>query len=198
MILSQAQKIALTQWGRKRIPGGKSFLNQRGGNIFGSAIPGAILSGVGTTLWTGNPIAGGAVAFGDLITSAAMGRLLASKNVFGGKYAGQMMPVIDPKSIKKVQKSGGAPGVYLSNPPKQSYYVGQKKPELRYNLSTPQSLAMGVTTIGAPLAIEPLFRGQQGNVQQQQLAQMKYLNGLNPTTAQGTMYQLQGVPMRAG
>ena len=71
MILSQAQKIALTQWGRKRIPGGKSFLNQRGGNIFGSAIPGAILSGVGTTLWTGNPIAGGAVAFGDLITPSS-------------------------------------------------------------------------------------------------------------------------------
>ena len=186
MFLTPAQKIALTRWGRNRIPGGRSFLNQRGGNIFGSAIPGAILSGVGTTLWTGNPIAGGAVAFGDLITSAGIGRLLASKNVFGGKYAGQMMPVIDPKSIKKV------------NHPKQSYYIGQKKPDLRYTLSTPQSLAMGVTTIAAPLVIEPWFRGQQGNVQQQQLAQMKYLNGVDPTTAQGTMYQLQGIPMRAG
>lgn len=186
MFLNAAQKVALTRWGRNTIPGGRSFLNKRGGNIIGSAIPGAILSGVGTTLWTGNPIAGGAVAFGDLVTSAAMGRLLASKNVFGGKYAGQMMPNIDPRSIKKV------------NHPLQSYYIGQKQPKLRYDLSTPQMLAMGVTTIGAPLAIEPLFRGQQGNVQQQQLAQMKYLNGLDPTTAQGTMYQLQGVPMRAG
>jgi len=50
--------------------------------------------------------------------------------------------------------------------------------------------------------LEPQFMPQAYNesqavTQQQQLAQMKYLNNMNmPDTADGTLYQIQGIPQR--
>jgi hypothetical protein len=58
------------------------------------------------------------------------------------------------------------------------------------------------SSIAAPLMLEPMFMQQQQvtnqNVtQQQQLGQMEYLNQMYPSyTADGTLYQLQGLPPR--
>ena len=71
------------------------------------------------------------------------------------------------------------------------------KQPLVYHASGPQNFAMLAGSVGSTLAIEPRFypRGQQA-VQGQQLAQMKYMNNVDPITSNDTLYQLQGVPMR--
>jgi hypothetical protein len=63
-----------------------------------------------------------------------------------------------------------------------------------YQPSAAQNLAMMTGSVGATLGVEPMFYPEQ--VQQQQLAQMKYMNGVDPNTSPGTMYQLQGIPYR--
>ena len=66
----------------------------------------------------------------------------------------------------------------------------------------PQTIAQLAGSVGAVVALEPQFMPQAYNesqavTQQQQLAQMKYLNNMNmPNTADGTLYQIQGIPQR--
>ena len=67
----------------------------------------------------------------------------------------------------------------------------------------PQTIAQLAGSVGAVVALEPQFMPQAYNesqavTQQQQLAQMKYLNNMNmPNTADGTLYQIQGIPRKA-
>ena len=65
-----------------------------------------------------------------------------------------------------------------------------------YQTSLPQNIGiMGTSFLAPTIERLPIFAGQK-NVQQQQLAQMKYMNNVDPITSIDTLYQLQGVPMR--
>ena len=161
------------------LPGGKSFLGQGGRHLIGQSLPGAILTTGLTTLSTGNPFAGLLVGGTDLVASSALARGLASNRlrqgltgIAGGKdinLAGRFVRSVDPKTGALLPK--------------------------HYQASMPQNLAMLTGSVGATLGIEPHFYPQNA-VQGQQLAQMKYVNNLDPNTAAGTMYQTQGIPMR--
>tara|TARA_R100001443_G_scaffold114248_1_gene130018 strand:+ start:3690 stop:4232 length:543 start_codon:yes stop_codon:yes gene_type:complete len=164
----------------RRVPGGTGFLQKGGAGLIGQSLPGGIITGALTTLATGNPLAGALVGGTDVISSSLLARGLASDRlrqgltgIAGGKdinLAGRFVKAVDPKT-------------------------GQLLPKF-YQASMPQNLAMLTGSVGATLGIEPLFY-PQNSVQQQQLAQMKYMNNLSPHTSDGTMYQLQGIPMRS-
>ena len=161
------------------LPGGKSFLAQGGRHLIGQSLPGAILTTGLTTLATGNPFAGLLVGGTDLVASSALARGLASNRLRqgltglrGGKdvnLGGKFVRYVDPKTKALLPRS--------------------------YQASMPQNLAMLTGSVGATLGIEPHFYPQNA-IQGQQLAQMKYVNNLDPNTAAGTMYQTQGIPMR--
>jgi len=163
----------------RRAPGGTGFLQKGGADLIGQSLPGAILTTGLTTLATGNPFAGLLVGGTDLIASSALARGLASNRlrqgltgIAGGKdinLAGRFVRSVDPKTGALLPK--------------------------HYQASMPQNLAMLTGSVGATLGIEPHFYPQNA-VQGQQLAQMKYVNNLDPNTAAGTMYQTQGIPMR--
>ena len=163
----------------RRAPGGTRFLQRGGADLIGQSLPGAILTTGLTTLATGNPFAGLLVGGTDLVASSALARGLASNRlrqgltgIAGGKdinLAGRFVRSVDPKTGALLPK--------------------------HYQASMPQNLAMLTGSVGATLAIEPHFYPQNA-IQGQQLAQMKYVNNLDPNTAAGTMYQTQGIPMR--
>ena len=134
-----------------------------------SSIPGAAISSAATLLFTGNPIAAGAVGIADLVGSAGIAR-----GLHGTKWGGGQML----RTIKKNSPTSTSIG-----------------PEF-YQTSLPQNIGiMGTSFLAPTIERLPIFAGQK-NVQQQQLAQMKYMNDLDPITSNDTLYQLQGVPMR--
>jgi len=176
MALNLAGKLAGVV---SKVPYGKRFLEAGGANLVGQSIPGAFITTGLTTLATGNPIAGLAVGAGDLLSSSLLARGLGSRGLdkFLVKHN---LPRVTGRMKREID---------LDNPTK-------KRLEKYYQASGPQNFAMMAGSVGTTLAIEPLFYPQNA-VQHQQLAQMKYTNQLSPDTAAGTMYQMQGIPMRS-
>lgn len=167
------------------IPFGNRFLERGGKELLGQSIPGALITTGLTTLATGNPIAGLAVGGADLFSSSLLARGLANQGLNQALLnrglpmtAGKFHRSVDLNNVKTMRNVAKQP--------------------LVYHASGPQNFAMLAGSVGSTLAVEPRFypRGQQ-TVQGQQLAQMKYVNDLDPMTADGTMYQTQGIPIRA-
>ena len=167
------------------VPFGQRFLQRGGKELLGQSIPGALITAGISTLTTGNPLAGLAVGGTDLLTSSLLARGLASQGL-NTALAKRGLPTTAGRFHRSVD---------INNVRSMRDVVKQP---LVYHASGPQNFAMLAGSVGSTLAVEPRFypRGQQG-IQGQQLAQMKYMNDLDPTTAHGTMYQMQGIPMRA-
>ena len=167
------------------IPFGNRFLERGGKELLGQSIPGALITTGLTTLATGNPIAGLAVGGADLFSSSLLARGLANQGL-NQALANRGLPTTAGRFHRSVDLN------------KTRSMRDVVKQPLVYHASGPQNFAMLAGSVGSTFAIEPRFypRGQQA-VQGQQLAQMKYVNNLDPTTADGTMYQTQGIPIRA-
>ena len=179
-------KIAATQLGKKALAdGGKELLK--------SSIPGAVITTGLSTLTTGNPFAGLLISAADLGASFGLSRALAGRtgNVLG-------MPLSGKYSYRVKEGLKTAKGT----PRKQVNIADQSMVDRVYEQSMPQTIAQLAGSVGAVVALEPRFTPQAYNesqavTQQQQLAQMKYLNNMNmPDTADGTLYQTQGIPDR--
>ena len=179
-------KIAATQLGKKALAeGGKELLK--------SSVPGAVITTGLSTLTTGNPLAGLLIGATDLGASFGLSRALAGKT---GKVFG--MPVSGQYSYRVKDGLKTAKGT----PRKQVNLTDSSMVSRVYEQSMPQTIAQLAGSVGAVVALEPRFMPQAYNesqavTQQQQLAQMKYLNNMNmPDTADGTLYQIQGIPQR--
>jgi len=179
-------KIAATQLGKKALAeGGKELLK--------SSVPGAVITTGLSTLTTGNPFAGLLIGATDLGASFGLSRALAGRT---GKVLG--MPLSGQYSYRVKDGLKTAKGT----PRKQVNLTDSSMVNRVYEQSMPQTIAQLAGSVGAVVALEPQFMPQAYNesqavTQQQQLAQMKYLNNMNmPNTADGTLYQLQGIPQR--
>ena len=179
-------RIASTELGKKALAdGGKELLK--------SSVPGAVITAGLSTLTTGNPAAGLLIGATDLGASFGLSRALAGKT---GKVLG--MPLSGQYSYRVKDGLKTAKGT----PRKQVNLTDKSMVSRVYEQSMPQTIAQLAGSVGAVVTLEPQFMPQAYNesqavTQQQQLAQMKYLNNMNmPNTADGTLYQLQGIPQR--
>ena len=179
-------RIASTELGKKALAdGGKELLK--------SSIPGAVITTGLSTLTTGNPLAGLLIGATDLGASFGLSRALAGRT---GKVLG--MPLSGQYSYRVKDGLKTAKGT----PRKQVNLTDSSMVNRVYEQSMPQTIAQLAGSVGAVVALEPRFMPQAYNesqavTQQQQLAQMKYLNNMNmPDTADGTLYQIQGIPQR--
>ena len=172
---------------------GKAALADGGKELLKSSVPGAVITTGLSTLTTGNPFAGLLIGATDLGASFGLSRALAGRtgNVLG-------MPLSGKYSYRVKDGLKTAKGT----PRKQVNIADQSMVDRVYEQSMPQTIAQLAGSVGAVVALEPQFMPQAYNesqavTQQQQLAQMKYLNNMNmPNTADGTLYQLQGIPQR--
>ena len=172
---------------------GKAALADGGKELLKSSVPGALITTGLSTLTTGNPLAGLLIGATDLGASFGLSRALAGKTgtVFGMPVSGQYSYRV--KDGLKTSKG---------TPRKQVNLADKSMVNRVYEQSMPQTVAQLAGSVGAVVALEPRFMPQAYNesqavTQQQQLAQMKYLNNMNmPNTADGTLYQIQGIPQR--
>lgn len=180
----------------KNTPQVQRFLAGGGKELISSSIPGAVMTGGLTTLTTGNPLAGLAVGATDLAASSAIARGLGSQalakgleKVGLGKLAPKLAGRYETVSTKGVQQQ-------------------------RYAPSAAQQIGMGVGSVGAAVAVEPMFlRGvmppnfeqlmneaaaveNQALTSDQQLLQRELINRMQNSQelSPGTLYQLQGLP----
>ena len=180
----------------KNTPQVQRFLAGGGKQLISSSIPGAVMTGGLTTLTTGNPLAGLAVGATDLAASSAIARGLGSQalakgleKVGLGKLAPKLAGRYETVSTKGVQQQ-------------------------RYAPSAAQQIGMGVGSVGAAVAVEPMFlRGvmppnfeqlmneaaaveNQALTSDQQLLQRELINRMQNSQelSPGTLYQLQGLP----
>lgn len=164
---------------------GQRVLSKGGKELLTSSVPGALLTGILSGLTTGNPLAGLAVGASDLALSFGLSRALGSTNRFAGKYRNYA-------SEDDIAKYTGVSNIPAS--------VLKKE----YVPSMAQHAAMLAGSTAAVSTLEPMFlRMQQEQAmnqmvtQQQQLGQQEELNNMyQPYTADGTLYQLQGLPYR--
>ena len=164
---------------------GQKLLDKGGKELLVSSVPGAALTTVLSTITTGNPLAGLAVGATDLGLSFGAARALAST-----KLAGKYRNYASDEDVAKYT------GVSKSIP------ISALKRE--YDPSMAQNAAMIGGSAIASIGLEPLFLQMQQQqatnqmiTQQQQLGQQEALNQMYaPYTADGTMYQLQGLPYR--
>ena len=158
-----------------------SKLTANGGDdLLKSSIPGAVLSSLFSTVTTG--LLTGALDLGlGLGTAKAIGK-------YAPQYAGKYRNYISDENLAK--------------------YAGKAVPSSAvskiYEPSVQQNIANVAGSVAAPLLVEPLFlpaqmqqATNQSVTQQQQLGQQEMLNQMYaPYTADGTLYQLQGLPSR--
>lgn len=151
MVARASSLVKLAKAGNS-VPGG-SFQD-----LLKNAGIGALFSGGLTTLYTGNPLIGAAVGAADLFGSAGAAHLLGKKVP---KWAGGYT-----KSIPTDSAGKRIPG---------------SQPVTNWAPSTPQHVAMGITSIAAPMVVEPLLRGgtEPPYTNQQYLAQ-RGLGDKNP------------------
>ena len=172
---------------------GKAALADGGKELLKSSVPGSVITAGLSTLTTGNPLAGLLIGATDLGASFGLSRALAGRtgNVLGMPLSGRYSYRV--KEGLKTSKG---------TPRKQVNIADQSMVDRVYEQSMPQTIAQLAGSVGAVVALEPQFMPQAYNesqavTQQQQLAQMKYLNNMNmPNTADGTLYQIQGIPQR--
>ena len=175
---------------------GKAALADGGKELLKSSVPGAVITAGLSTLTTGNPAAGLLIGATDLGASFGLSRALAGRtgNVFGM----QSLPLSGKYSYRVKDGLKTSKGT----PRKQVNLTDKSMVDRVYEQSMPQTIAQLAGSVGAVVTLEPQFMPQAYNesqavTQQQQLAQMKYLNNMNmPNTADGTLYQIQGIPQR--
>ena len=172
---------------------GKAALADGGKELLKSSIPGAVITTGLSTLTTGNPFAGLLIGATDLGASFGLSRALAGRT---GKVLGM------PKSGQYSYRVKDGLKTAKGTPRKYVNLADKSMVDRVYEQSMPQTIAQLAGSVGAVVALEPQFMPQAYNesqavTQQQQLAQMKYLNNMNmPDTADGTLYQIQGIPQR--
>jgi hypothetical protein len=163
---------------------GQKLLDKGGKELLVSSVPGAALTTVLSTITTGNPLAGLAVGATDLGLSFGAARALAST-----KLAGKYRNYAPDEDVAKYTGVSNIPTSALKR---------------EYVPSMAQNAAMIGGSAAAAIGLEPLFLQMQQQqatnqmiTQQQQLGQQEALNQMYaPYTADGTMYQLQGLPYR--
>jgi len=169
------------------IKGAARLAGKGGSELIAASIPGSLLTGGLTTLATGNPLAGVAVGVTDLGLSYGGARAVGALSPrLAGKYRGY----IPEEALEKYAGRKTIPQDVLLK---------------TYEPSVAQQAAMIAGSVAAPLVLEPLFMQAQQDqnmdqmvTQQQQLGQQEVLNQMYmPYTADGTLYQLQGLPQRA-
>jgi|688.fasta_scaffold360054_2 hypothetical protein len=154
-----------------------------GSELLSASLPGAVATAGLGALTTGNPLAGLIIGATDLGLSYGGSRAISK---FAPQYAGRYRAYVTPEQMK-----AGTP-------------VDPKNLKMAYEPSWQQSAAMLAGSVAAPVTLEPLFlqMQQQQNTnqlvtQQQQLGQQEMLNDFYyPQTADGTLYQTQGLPPR--
>lgn len=157
-----------------------------GSELLRASLPGAaITAGLGT-ITTGNPLAGLTIGAADLGLSFGGSRALA-----GTQLAGKYRNYATPSQVATALETGEM--------------ISPLDLKRIYEPSSLQHGAMLAGSIAAPVVLEPMFlqMQQQQNTNQlvtqaQQLGQQEVLNQMyQPYTADGTLYQIQGLPQRA-
>ena len=169
------------------IKGAAKVADKGGSELLRSSLPGAeIPTGLGT-LTTGNPLAGVAIGVADLGLSFGGARALG-----GTQLAGKYRSYASPAQVAKALETGEM--------------ISPLDLKRVYEPSLAQSGAMLAGSIAAPVVLEPAFMqmqqqqlaASQNVTQAQQLGQQEMLNRMYmpPDTADGTLYQVQGLPKR--
>ena len=169
------------------------LLKAEGGkDLLKGSLPGAVITTGLSTLTTGNPIAGLAIGAADLGLSFGASRALSGlkdKKILGMPLAGRYVHVARPEQL--VGKKGQALKQIRTDALQQ-----------QYEQSIPQTIGQLAGSVAAVTTLEPRLMPQPGTeaqyvTQAQQLGQQEMLNQMYmPYTADGTMYQLQGLPQR--
>jgi len=168
----------------KQSRAGQKLLDKGGKELLISSVPGAALTTVLSSFTTGNPLAGLAVGATDLGLSFGLARALGST-----KLAGKYRNYASDEDVAKYSGVSNIPASVLKR---------------EYVPSMAQNAAMIGGSAAAAITFEPLFLQMQQQqatnqmvTQQQQLGQQEALNQMYaPYTADGTFYQLQGLPYR--
>ena len=157
-----------------------------------SSMFGAGISGLLTTLTTGNPLAGLAVAGADVLGSTAIAGgigKLGKKKVFGKTVNFAGGPAINireadvPEKIRKDMMAGKVGKDFQDFMSKNTQFAP----------SVPQTLGQIAGSYGAIMTVEPMFYPQnQNNIVQQQLRQrLGYSQTLtNPQAAQNALQEI--------
>jgi len=165
-----------------------------------SSMFGAGLSGLFTTLSTGNPLAGLAVAGADVLGSTAIAGgigKLGKKKVFGKTINFAGGPAVNireadvPEKIIKDIRAGKVGKDFQDFMSKNTQFAA----------SLPQTMGQVAGSYGAIMAVEPLFYPQnQNNIVQQQLRQrLGYSQTLtNPQAAQSAIQELTLLDEQSG
>lgn len=169
------------------VKGAARIASEGGSDLLGPALFGAGVNTAISTLATGNPLVGLAVGATDLGVGFGAAKALGQ---YSPRLAGKYKSYVSEEDMAKYAATGRVPTSALSR---------------IYEPSAAQHAAMIGSNLAVPMAVESLLvRGQQDEVtnqgvtQQQQLGQQEYLNQMYapPYTADGTLYQLQGLPQR--
>lgn len=161
-----------------------SIAAKGGSELLSTALPGAALGGVISTIATGNPLAGLAVGAADLGLSYGGARALQQ---YAPKMAGKYGYQLSPKEYESA---------------KQGNPINVAQLQKAYTPSAAEHGLMYAGSVGATLAMEPMFMQQryaeeQAATQAQQLEQMQQINDLQQQmNSPGTLYQMQGLPYR--
>jgi len=165
-----------------------------------SSMVGAGISGLLTTLTTGNPLAGLAVAGADVLGSTAIAGgigKLGKKKVFGKTVNFAGGPAINireadvPEKIRKDMMTGKVGKDFQDFMSKNTQFAP----------SVPQTLGQIAGSYGAIMTVEPMFYPQnQNNIVQQQLRQrLGYSQTLtNPQAAQNALQELTLLDEQSG
>ena len=181
------QRAARMSSASPAVKGAARLARQGGSELIAASIPGSLLTGGLTALATGNPLAGVTVGAADLGLSYGSARAISK---FAPQLAGKYRGYVPEEALEKYAGRKTIPQDVLSK---------------TYEPSVAQHAAMIAGSVAAPLTLEPLFMQAQQDqnmnqmvTQQQQLGQQEILNQMYmPYTADGTLYQLQGLPQRA-
>ena len=162
----------------------KRLVADGGGDMLRASVPGGLLTGIYTTLATGNPIAGLTVGAADVGLGVGAGKLLKK---YAPDIAGKYNAYIPDDVLKKYAGAS----------------IPAEKIKRVYEPSWQANAVNVAGSVAAPMLIEPLFYPQQQTntnqsvTQQQQLGQQEMLNQMyQAQTADGTLYQTQGLPYR--
>ena len=152
-----------------------------------SSMPGALFSGGFATLTTGDPLAGLTVAGADLLGSTALASgigLLGKKKILGKNinFAGGRVTRLSPDEAipQEARKSKEAFEKFMQS-------------RTSFQPSPAQTVGQIAGSIGAVLAVEPMFypKAQDSIVQQQLRQRLGYSQTLtNPQSAQYTLQEL--------
>jgi hypothetical protein len=169
------------------IKGAAKVASKGGSELLAASLPGAVVTAGLGTLTTGNPLAGAAIGATDLALSFGGARALG-----GTRFAGKYKNYATPQQVSKALETGEM--------------ISPLDLKRVYEPSSVQSGAMLAGSIAAPIVLEPAFlqmqqqqlAASQNVTQAQQLGQQEMLNRMYmpPDTADGTLYQVQGLPQR--